>query len=221
MAESAILKYEVREKASKPERKQFLKDGYVLGVIFGKGMESIPVAVNRSDFRSVVKDFGRNAVIKMQGPNDVEYNVMVRDFDLTPLTYEYHHVDFQQVSLTEVMEADVAIRFVGTEFIGAKGLIVNSQMDEITVSALPHNIPDFIEVDVTHCEDGDAILIKDVEFPSDVTTNIEDEELVATVNIPRMEEEADEDDAEVDVEVEIIGEEDSEEEEEEDAQGEE
>ncbi len=206
MAESAILKYEVREKASKPERKKFLNEGYVLGVIFGKGMESVPVAVNKSDFRSVVKDFGRNAVIKMQGPDDVEYNVMVKNVDLTPMTYEYHHVDFQQVSLTEVMEASVTIRFVGTEFIGAKGLIVNPQMDEITVSALPHNIPDVIEVDVTHCEDGDSILIKDLKLPSDVTTNMDEEELVATVNIPRMEEEADEDEAEVDVEVEIIGE---------------
>lgn len=208
MAESAILKYEVREEVSKPERKRYLSDGYVLGVIFGKGMESIPIAVKASDFRGVVKGFGRNAVIKMQGPSDSEYNVMVSNLDMTPLTYEYHHVDFQQVSLTEKMQTSVLIRFVGTDSLGAKGLIVNSQMDEIPISGLPQDIPDTIEIDVSNSEDGDSIFIKDVVLDSGITMDIDTEELVATINIPRVEVEEDGDDeVEVDVEVEVIGEE--------------
>ena len=73
-------------------------------------------------------------------PDNAEYNVMVRDVELTPLTYEFHHVDFQHVSLTEVMEADVLVRFVGTDYLDTKGLIVNRQMDSIAINALPHNI---------------------------------------------------------------------------------
>ena len=208
MAESAILKYEVRE-LSKPEKKRFLSEGYVLGVIFGKGIDSIPIAVKKSDFQTVVKEYGRNAVIKMEGPDNAEYNVMVRDVELTPLTYEFHHVDFQHVSLTEVMEADVLVRFVGTDYLDTKGLIVNRQMDSIAINALPHNIPDFIDIDVSQSQEGDTILIKDLKLDSGVTTNLDDDELVATINTPRMDTE-EEGDVETDVEVGVVGEENSE-----------
>ena len=64
MAQAATLKVEVRKEVSKKENKKLLNNGFIIGVINQKGLESIPVAVKKDEFRRALKDNGRNAIFK-------------------------------------------------------------------------------------------------------------------------------------------------------------
>lgn len=178
----AELKIEVRKEVSKPQNKKFKRDGYLIGVINQKGMESVPIAVKLDEFKRALKENGRNAIFKLQDDENNSYDVMVKTLDITPIKYEFEHVDFQKVSLDEEISVDVAVRFTGTEFLQAKRLIVNIQMDTITVSGLPQDIPDSIEVDVRTKEDGDTILVSDLELVEGISTDVDPTQLVASVN---------------------------------------
>ena len=161
MSETAALKFEVRKELTKGEKRRYRKNGYIIGVINRKGEESIPIAVKMDEFRRIIKQNGRNAILKLYDSDNNSYDVIVKTIDTANLNYEYLHVDFQKVSLNEEIKVDVALKFIGTDLLTSKRLVLNRFMDTIPVSALPQDIPDFIEVDVADKNDGDIIYIKD------------------------------------------------------------
>jgi large subunit ribosomal protein L25 len=201
MAQAALLNVEVRKEVSKKENKRLLNDGYIIGVINQKGLDSVPVAVKKDEFRRVLKENGRNAILKLQDSDKNSYDVMVKTIELSPMKFEYHHIDFQKVSLTEVIKVDVALRFVGTDFLKPKRLILNRQMDSIQVAGLPQDIPDSIVIDVTTCENGDSIYVSDLALSEGITTDIDATHLIASINEAKIiEEETTEDDEDIVVE---------------------
>lgn len=181
MSETATLKIEVRKDVSKTENKRLLHNGYIIGVINGKGSEAIPVAVKKDEFRKALKENGRTSILKLKGPGRKSYNVMIKSIQVSPLKYEYHHVDFQQVSLTEEVRMEVAIKFAGTEYLSSNRLILNKQMDTLTVIGLPQNIPSAIEIDVSRHGAGDNILVEDLPLGAEITTDIDPTHLVASI----------------------------------------
>ncbi|TAH74871.1 MAG: 50S ribosomal protein L25 [Anaerolineaceae bacterium] len=181
MAKAAGLNVEVRKEVSKKENKRLQNNGYIIGVINQKGLDSIPVAVKKDEFRRVLKENGRNAILKLQDSDKNSYDVMVKTIELSPMKFEYYHIDFQKVSLTEEVKVDVAIRFLGTDFLKPKRLILNRQMDSILVTGLPQDIPDSIDVDVTEKESGDSIFVSDLVLGKGITTDLDQELLVASI----------------------------------------
>ncbi|NLK99939.1 MAG: 50S ribosomal protein L25 [Clostridiales bacterium] len=182
MAQAATLKVEVRKEVSKKENKKLLNNGFIIGVINQKGLESIPVAVKKDEFRRALKDNGRNAIFKLEDSDKNSYDVMVKTIDLTPMKYEYHHVDFQKVSLTEEIKVDVALRFIGSDLLKQKRLILNRQMDTILIAGLPQNIPDAIEIDVTDSGNGDSIYVSDLKLAEGLSTDIDPTQLIASIS---------------------------------------
>lgn len=182
MAENASLKVEIRKELTKSERKRYLKNGYIIGVINQKGADSVPIAFKRDEFRRVIKENGRNAIIKLCDSDNKSYDVIIKDFDISQLKYELHHVDFQKVSLNEEIKVEVALRFLGTDLLSTKRLIVNRYMDTIAVSALPKDIPETIDVDVSNKNDGDIIYVKDLVPGKGITIDEDPERMVAAIS---------------------------------------
>ncbi len=189
MAQAAKLNVEVRKEVSKKENKRLQNNGYILGIINQKGMDSVPVAVKKDEFRKVLKENGRNAILELQASDNNSYSVMVKTIELSPMLFEYYHIDFQKVSLTEVIKVDVALRFIGTDSLKPKRLILNRQTDSIVLVGLPQNIPDSIEVDVTGKEDGDSIYVSDLTFGEGLTTDVDPTQLIASISEAKVVEE--------------------------------
>lgn len=207
MSEATALKMEVRKEISKKENKRLQGEGYVIGVINQKGMDSVPVAVKRDELRKALKVNGRNSILKLQDTDKNSYDVMVKTIEFSPMKYEYYHIDFQKVSLTEEIKVDVALRFQGTDFLEAKRLILNRQMDTITVSGLPQDIPDVIDIEVSNMNIGDSIYVSDLKLGKGINTEIEQGQLVASINEAKVTvEETDEEETVVTSQVEVSAE---------------
>lgn len=210
MNESAVLKVKTRPGNNKPERKRLRNEGYLLGNIYGKNMEPLAIAVNSSEFRQTLNKFGRNSVFTIETSDNQTITTMVKDIQVGQYGLEYKHIDLQEVSLTEEIVADVAIRIEGMESLEAKRLIVNRQIDIVQVAGFPQNIPDSIEINVTEMGDGEMVTVADLILPEGIKVNLEDDLLILSVNEPRAEEETDaEDGEEASVEAEVIGEKNS------------
>jgi large subunit ribosomal protein L25 len=181
MQETAILNMVPRTSTSKGANKLLRKNGYLPGNIFGKGVESISIAVKKDEFRKSIKEYGRNAVIKLVGPNDKEYTVMTKEINVAPLINEISHLNFQLVSLSEAIKQDVAFKIIGTEFLESKRLLLNNHVDSIPVFGLPHDIPHEIDIDVSTMESGDSILFKDIKLPEGITSEIDPELKILSV----------------------------------------
>lgn len=183
-----VLNIETRTNTSKGANKLLRQRGYLPSNIFGKGTESVAITVKKDELIRALKVNGRNAVFKLVTAENVEYTAMVKEIQIKPLVNEVAHVDFQQVSLSEKVKMDIAIRLEGTDFLESKRLLVNRHIDLIPVSGLPQAIPDELVIDVANLKSGDSILFKDIKLPSGVTSDLEAELIVLSVSGSRVQE---------------------------------
>jgi len=176
----------------KKDRNRLRNEGYLLANVSSKGSESISIAVKSDDFRKTLNKYGRNSVFKLDTSDDESITAMVKDIQIGAYGLEYTHVDFQRVSLTEELKAEVVIKIIGIELLEAKRLILNRQVDMLIVNGLPQAIPDAIEVDVSNLEDGDSISVSDLKIPEGIRLEHEDDLVILSVNEPKLQVEEDE-----------------------------
>jgi large subunit ribosomal protein L25 len=186
MEVTGILKIEKRTDTSTSGNKKLRKAGYLPGNIYGKGVESIAVAVKKDELRKSLIRYGRTAVLKLEMEGEKPYTVVLKEIQNAPVSGEYVHVDFQQISLLEEMKSEVLIKFIGRELLEAKGLLLMRQMDTILVRGLPHEVPSAIEIDVTDMQAGDSMLIQDIKLPKGIVAEVDAEQLVISVREPRV-----------------------------------
>lgn len=189
MAVTATIKVEKRTDINSRANKRLRKTGYLPGNIYGKNIESVPVTVKKDELKKSLIKNGRAAVFNLTIEGEEPYNVMVKEIQHAPLTGEMLHVDFQKISLTEEVKADVSINIVGKESIEAHKWVLIRQMDIIPVKGLPQDIPNLIEIDVAQLQLGDNIFVSDVQFPEGIVPDIDLEQLIVSVSEPKTQEE--------------------------------
>jgi large subunit ribosomal protein L25 len=180
------------------------REGLVPGVVYSGGSEATPFQVAERDVRSVLSEGAALFDLEIDGSKAVP--VVIKDEQHHPVRGSIQHLDLMQVNLKEAIQAEVAIELEGVEDApGVKGGgVLEHVTREITVEALPAEIPDNICVDVSALEINDTLSLAAVTAPDGVTFVAEElEEItIVTVSPPRVEEAA----PEVEEETELVGE---------------
>lgn len=181
MENNDVINVELRTSTRKGDNNLLKRNGYLLGNIVGKGVESISIAVKKDDFTKSIKKIGRNAVFKLVVPDGQKYTVIAKEIHIEPIKNEISHLDFQMVSLSEKIKQDVTIKIIGTELLESKRLLINSSVDSILVEGFPQNIPDEIVIDVSDLEAGGSIEFSDVKLPEGITSSFDPQQKMITV----------------------------------------
>jgi large subunit ribosomal protein L25 len=180
------------------------RDGVVPGVVYSGGKEATAFQVSERDVRHVIGEGAALFDLSIDGGK--ARPVVVKEQQLHPVKGTLRHIDLQEVKLDTAIEAEVTIELEGAEDApGVKaGGVLEHVTREITIEALPTDIPEKIEVDVSTMEINDTLQLSAVTAPSGVTFVVEDpEELtIATLSPPRVETAA----PEVEEETEVVGE---------------
>ncbi|WP_018924728.1 50S ribosomal protein L25/general stress protein Ctc [Salsuginibacillus kocurii] len=203
---SALLEAKQRGDLKRSETRRLRAEGYIPGVLYGKTQESTPVFVENVSFIKTVREVGRNGIIELDlDQTGKKHKVIVNDIQQDSLKDTYEHVDFFEVDLTTEMDADVSVNLVG-EAPGekAEGGVVSHLLFTVSVRALPEEIPDQIEVDISELNIGDSVFIGDLKADKTFTFNDDPEEPVVTVLPPESTVE-EEEPADEDAEPELVG----------------
>jgi large subunit ribosomal protein L25 len=179
-------------------------EGLVPGVVYSGGSEAIPFQVAEREVRAVISEGAALFDLEIGGGKAVP--VVVKDQQLHPVRGNLQHIDLMEVKLDEAIQAEVAIELEGADTApGVKGGgVLEHVTREITVEALPTDIPDRIVADVSAMEINDTFTLAAIDAPDGVTFVAEDPEEVTIVNLspPRVEEEPE---PEVEEETELVG----------------
>ena len=180
-----------REALGKANRR-LRRTGVVPGVVFGKDQASTPVQVDAKEFDTLYRAAGRTSVIKLHLPGSSRSTSgLIKSVQRHPLSGSALHVDFLVVNLTQEMELDVPLVFVGeAPAVEATGGTLLHNLSQVHVKALPSDIPHEITVDVSTLVTLDlAIHVRDLNLNRDAVHVLTDPDtLVATVVPPRVEE---------------------------------
>ena len=180
------------------------REGLVPGVVYAGGSEAQPFQVAERDVRGLIAEGAALFDLKIEGAKAVP--VVVKEQQLHPVKGTLSHIDLQQVRLDEAIQAEVTIELEGIEEApGVKGGgVLEHVTREITVEALPTNIPERLTLDVSAMEINDTFQLTAIAAPDGVTFVADDPEEVTIVTLspPRVEEV----EPEIEEETELIGE---------------
>jgi large subunit ribosomal protein L25 len=186
--------------------KALRRDGQVPAVLYGKEVDSVPIAINSKEMKKIMsKSLGHIHKIMVEDLG-LEGNVMVQAIDRNPITGEVIHVDLHRISLTDKVKVEVPVVIVGEDELTKEGLVLQRQLRDISVECLPGDIPTEFEVDVSHLNLGDTVLAGELEVPEDVKIMTPPDEVVVVVVAPRtvVEEEVAEEEVEEEMKVEEV-----------------
>ncbi len=121
-------------------------EGKIPAVVYGKGVESTSITVDYAEFVKAFRAAGESTIVSLvvDGKN---YSVLVHDTVRHAVKGDFIHVDFLAVPMNEKVEVSVPLSFVNEEN-AAKGAVIVKVLHEITVSALPADLPHEITVDL-------------------------------------------------------------------------
>lgn len=183
------MKLEVRERDETGSRRsrRLRSDGLIPGVLYGKG-HARAIAVPERELRNVMTGpSGLHAILDVviEGQQTVHPSILA-EYQQDPIRGTISHVDLREVRLDQPINATVVVQLVG-EPVGVKvGGMLSLVARELHVEALPADVPEHIEVDVTGLEVGDVLRLEDLP-PIEKVTILDDphETVIATVAVPR------------------------------------
>lgn len=182
------------------------REGLVPGVVYSGGAESRAFQAPEREIRNVLAEGAALFDLEIEGGKSVP--VVVKEQQHHPVRGSLQHIDLQEVRLDEAIQADVVIELEGADSApGVKGGgVLEHVTREVTVEALPTEIPDRIVADVSAMEINDTLQLSALVVPEGVTLVADDPEevTIATLSPPRVEEEPE---PAVEEEAELVGEE--------------
>ncbi len=204
------LEIQKREVVDKKVNKQLRSEGKIPGIYYMHGEDSIPVAVDAKQLKLMIQSEASIIDLRFDGDKKATKSV-IREIQWDPLDGHPLHVDFMGIKLTEKVTVDVPVHIVGTS-IGVKqeGGITQHIIREVSIEALPLDIPERIDVDITDLNIGDSVRIDDlsidkVKILTDPTQSIVVIRPPTIIEEPEVEEEGLEEGEEL-AEPEVIGE---------------
>jgi large subunit ribosomal protein L25 len=191
--ERVTLKAQMRDGVGKGPAKSLRRSGVVPAVVYGRGREPKPVAVDARALDAALQTHaGRNVLIDLDMPNGgaEPTTVIVKAAQRDIFRHNLIHVDFHVISLTDTIELSVTVILKGTAKGISEGGIVEQHLRTVLVECLPTQVPDQLELDVTELIVGRSLHASDLTVPDGVRMLTNPDEVVVTVVAPRIHEEA-------------------------------
>jgi large subunit ribosomal protein L25 len=187
------IRLEVAERESKGTResRRLRKQGLVPGVLYGRSKPHA-ICVPERDLRRVLTgDSGLHAILDvvLQGQKTTHPSIL-KEYQQDPVKGRLIHIDLQEVRLDQPITASVSVNLIGAEDSPGirEGGVISQVNREVNVEALPMEIPEHLDLDVSGVQIGDTLRVVDLRVPEGVKLLDDPEETVlATVTMPTRE----------------------------------
>lgn len=181
--------------------------GQIPAVLYGRGRDPLPLALDRHEFELFVAHHAAGSTIvelKVEGEKK-PINAMIREVQRSSVKGTVLHVDLLEISMDHAVSATVALHLVNDPQGVREGGILNVILHELSIEAKPADLPEVIEHDVSGLGMGEALHISDITVPKGVTLVDDPETMIATVTAPKAEVEEGEGEEVEAAEPEVIG----------------
>jgi large subunit ribosomal protein L25 len=198
------LDVHAREAAHSRETRRLRRSGQVPGVLYGGDAQPLAFAVNARTLRHALA--AKGAVLELTVDGGAGTPAVLKDAQRHPVHGDLLHVDLLRVDLNVAIQATVSVELVGEE--QAPGIVEGGILEhvtrELTIEALPNDIPETIQVDVSKMEMNGTLQLSEVDAPKGITLlDDPDATVLASITPPSV---STEDDDAVETETAVVGE---------------
>jgi large subunit ribosomal protein L25 len=172
------------------EARRLRRRGLIPGVLYGRSAP-VAIAVAERDLRAALTtSAGTHAVLDVAVDGGDSHSAILKEFQVGAIRGKLTHVDLQEVRLDQPIQSSVAVRLVGEPAGVKEGGVLSQVSNEVRVEALPLEMPEHLDIDVSEMHIGDSLRLSELSVPDGVTLLDDPEETVlATVTLPTRVEE--------------------------------
>ncbi len=161
--------------------------GQTPGIIYGGTAAPVAIALDHNAlYHALKKEAFHSSILDMEIDGKVE-KVLLRDFQVHAYKQLVMHVDFQRVDANQKLHVKVPLHFVNAEVSPAVKLnsaVISHVMNELDITCLPGDLPEFIEVDLSKVEAGASVHLGDITLPKGVSAVAHDNPTIVTASVP-------------------------------------
>jgi len=187
----AILEATARDTIGKNEARRTRRDGKVPAVLYGgDGNRATSIAVDpRALLRILHSEAGQNTLISLKLAGAGDTRVLVKDFQLDPITHSVLHADFYRVAMDKVLQVTIPVTVRGEpKGVKQQGGVLEFIRREIEIECLPGDIPEHVEIDISELMLHQGIRVRDVPVDPKWKPLTEGDAMLVHVIMPRAEE---------------------------------
>ncbi|MEI7531707.1 MAG: 50S ribosomal protein L25/general stress protein Ctc [Betaproteobacteria bacterium] len=166
--------------------------GKTPGIIYGG--TDLPQAIeldHNALFHSLRKEAFHSSILEIEVAGKVQ-QALLRDYQMHPFKPLVLHIDFQRIDANQKIHVKIPLHFKGEEVspaIKTGGGVINHIINELEITCLPVDLPEFIEVDLSSLEVGVSLHAKDIALPKNVSLTLhieQDNPVIAVARIPAV-----------------------------------
>jgi large subunit ribosomal protein L25 len=180
------LKAEARADIGKGAARKIRADGRVPAVIYGHGVEPIPVSVDAKElFHLLHTDAGMNVLVDMRVNSD-QFLAMPREVQRDHIRGQFLHVDFLRIRRDEKIGVEVPIHLVGESHGVKEGGVIEHHLWNLHLECFPQDVPTSIEADISGLGINESLKVADLEIPDKLTLLTSPDEVIVSVVPPQI-----------------------------------
>jgi large subunit ribosomal protein L25 len=172
------------------------RGGKAPGIVYGAGAEPTPIELDHNALIHALKNEAFHASILSMKLDGKAHKVLLRDVQMHPFRAEVLHVDFQRVDEGRKIHMKVPLHYVNeavSPAVKLGGAIISHIANELDVSCLPRDLPEFIEVDLSALEAGKTVHVSEIKLPPGVVALTHGKDpVIASATVPKAHAEAEE-----------------------------
>ena len=166
---------DVRKEMGKGAMRRLRGQGRVPGIIYGAGKDPQNICMKGNELRKQLENEAFFSHILTVDVGGEKVQAVLKDLQRHPASFDVMHVDFLRVSATEALTMRVPLHFANEETApGARvGGVFSHLFNDVEISCLPKDLPEYIEVDVGHMDVGDSLHLSELRLPEGVSLTVD------------------------------------------------
>jgi len=197
MAENIDLIAELRDDSGTSSSRRSRRSGMVPAIIYGAGKESIKLNIGQNQLLHKLSTPSFLTSILNIKVQDKEESAFIKDIQIHPSKRQVIHLDLQRVIADQAIRVTVPIHFIGEDLsdgVQLEGGTVTPLLNEIEVSCLPKDLPEYLEVSVEELKLDELLFLSDIVLPEGVeilqlTLEEPNNEPIVAIRVLRIQEE--------------------------------
>jgi large subunit ribosomal protein L25 len=172
------------------ESRRLRRQGLIPGVLYGRS-KPVAIAIAERDLRTALTGKGgTHAVLDVTVDGGGSHSAILKEFQVSKVRGKLTHIDLLEVRLDQPIQTAVSVHLVGEPAGVKEGGVLSQVSNEVHVEALPLEIPEHLDIDVSGMHIGDTLRLAELQVPEGVTL-LDDPEttVLATVTLPTRVEE--------------------------------
>ncbi len=171
MARTHSINVDKRDDEGKGASRRLRRAGKVPAVVYGGDVKPVSIQLEQKDvWLAAQNEWFYSSILDLSLGGDVQ-KVLLRDMQRHPFKQLVLHLDFQRVNENEAIRVRVPLHFLNQEKSPAgktSGVVVTHEMNDVEISCLPKDLPEYIEVDLIEINLGDIVHMSDLKLPTGV-----------------------------------------------------